>query len=185
MNLGQLDAAQAIFDEVKTASDKLAQDPSSPQPNMGPTSANPGALDTEPGPSSHIGENSALIALTKSQARDKTTREVSQYISEPPKKDNAVPATQLRTDGQKLSHLVLPGRKVASAQPAPAAPAPAPAAETPKQASFDPAVGRAYLSRLVKTASDPDATSAERTKAAEAIKTIKARLGIDPEALLA
>lgn len=180
MNLGQVDAAQVILDEVKLASEKLAQDPSSPPPNMGPTTANPGKLDTEPGPSTHIGDNAALINLTKGQARDKTTREVSQYISEPPKKDNAVPATQLRTDGQKLSHLVLPGvRKVASAQPATQ---PAPATKT---AGMSPAAGRAYLRSLVKTASDPDATEADRVKAASALNTIKQRLGIDPEALLA
>lgn len=181
MNLGQIDAAQAILDEVKLASEKLAQDPSSPQPSMGPKSANPGALDTEPGPSTHIGDNASLISLTRAQAKDKTTREVSQYISEPPKRDNAVPATQLRTDGQKLSHLVLPGvRKTASApavQPKPA--------ETPKTASLSPEVGRAYLRGLIKTASDPEATDAERTKASSALKTIKQRLGVDPEALLA
>lgn len=183
IELGQIAAAEKLLDEVRAEQAKLAQDPSSPQPVMPAHATNPGALDTEPGPSTHIGDNAALISLTKSEARDKTTREVSQYISEPPKKDNAVGAHMLRTDGQKLSHLVLPGaRKTASAQPA-AAPAP-PTPTTEKKASMDPAVGRAYLSKLVKTAGDPEAMPQEREKAAEAIKAIKAKIGVDPEALL-
>lgn len=187
MNLGQIEAAEALLSEVA----KLSQDPSSPQPSM-PAHSSSFKLDTEPGPASHIPDNAGLISIDKAQARDKTTREVSQFISEPPKKDNAVPATQLRTDGQKLSHLILPGvRKVAEDEKkdekkdekTPPFAKKDEKDEPEKKSSFDPVLGRAYLARLIKTASDPEAV--DRTKAAEALKLIKSKLGVDPGSLLA
>jgi hypothetical protein len=183
LSLGHVGAAEQLLAEVQRAQEKIAQDPSSPQPVMGAQTTNPGALDTEPGPATHVPDNAGMASLTKAQARDKTTREASQYISETPKKDNAVAAHTLRTDGQKLSHLVLPGvRKTAAEQPEVTPPAAPPA--TTKQASLDPEVGRAYLAKLIKTASNPEATDAQREKAASALKSIKAKIGIDPETLL-
>jgi hypothetical protein len=224
MKMGQIAAAEKLLNEVWAEQAKLAQDPSSPQPVMPPHFHNPGALDTEPGPSTHIGDNAELIAMTKADARNRTMRDISQYLSEPPKKDNAVGAHVTRTDGQKLSHLVLPGaRKTAAfadhllgadtsdmkdfdkfrrraalindegrAMHYGGLPqkidefltgvefAPPPR----KKTSMDSAIGRAYLSKLIKTASDPEAMPHERKKAAQAIKAIEAKIGVDPKALL-
>lgn len=105
MSMGQTKAAEDLLTSVREAQSKLAQDPSSPQPTL-PAHGEVKRLDTEPGSATHIPDNSGLISLTKAQAKDSTTREVSQFISEPPKKDPAVGAHTLSTDGQKLSALI-------------------------------------------------------------------------------
>ena len=53
-----------------------------------------------------------------------------------------------------------------------------------KKSSFDADLGRAYLSKLIKTAEDPDAANADRVRAVAALNTIKDRLGSDPGSLL-
>jgi hypothetical protein len=163
IEMGQVEAAQSILDEVRS---KVAQDPSSPQPEMGSTTANPGKLDTSEGTSSHIPDNAGAIALTKAQARDAALRTVSGLISEPPKKDPAVGAHMLSSNGQKISS---------------DATAPKPAVKT---AGLDVTAGRALLSRLVKTASDPNASEASRAKAASALEAIKARITPTADSLL-
>lgn len=140
---GQHGAARALLGEVEKISQRL---------------------QTDPPVSSHVPDNRALVNLTKAQARDTTTREATRFFSEPPKKDPMVAATQLRSDGLKLSS-VKPQTKKASVD-------------------FDPEVGRAYLSKIIKTASDPDASAQERQKAASALQKIKDRLEVDPETFL-
>lgn len=88
---------------------KVAQDPSSPQPNL-PAATGDNRLSTEPGESSHIPDNAGIISMTKAQAKDRSIATATQHISETPKKDNAVAAHALRTDGQKISAL---GEKIA------------------------------------------------------------------------
>jgi hypothetical protein len=100
MSMGRVAEADRLLNEVK-----VAQDPSSPQPSMPAHNAS-FHLDTEPGEASHIPDNSGIIAMTRSQARDSTTREATKHFSEPPKKDPAVAAHTLRTDGQKVSGLL-------------------------------------------------------------------------------
>jgi hypothetical protein len=48
-------------------------------------------------------DNDGVRNLTKAQARDNNQRQAGAYFGEPVKKDNAVAATQFRTDGLKLS----------------------------------------------------------------------------------
>lgn len=96
---GLTEQAEALLGEIKAA-----QDPSSPPPSM-PAHSDSFKLDTEPGASTHIGDNASLISMTRAQARDATTRETTKHFSEPPKKDPAVGAHTLSTDGQKVSSL--------------------------------------------------------------------------------
>jgi len=108
--LGQIKAAEQLESEIqKQAADFEV---------AGETDANisagkgQGRLDTEPGEAGHIPDNAGLISMTRAQARDKTTREAGQYISETPKTDNAVAAHTLTTQGLKMSSLIVP-QKVA------------------------------------------------------------------------
>lgn len=48
-------------------------------------------------------DNDGVRNLTKAQARDANQRQAGAYFGEPVKRDNAVAATQFRTDGLKLS----------------------------------------------------------------------------------
>jgi hypothetical protein len=86
---GQVDAANAVFEEAKALHEKLAE---SPQTFSGDASGG-----------THVPDNAGMASLTKSQARDSNTREVNKHIQEKPKKDNTVAATTLRTDGLKVS----------------------------------------------------------------------------------
>ena len=91
-----------LLQQAQALETKLAADPSSPQANLSHSGPSP-FLDTSPGPSSHIGDNSSLISMTRASARDKSQREASEFMSEPPKKDNAVSAHVGRADGLKVS----------------------------------------------------------------------------------
>ena len=62
-----------------------------------------GELSTEGGGASRIPDNAGLIAMTKAQAKDPSTREARAFFSEPARRDNAVPANVSHTEGQKLS----------------------------------------------------------------------------------
>lgn len=163
--LGQSKAAEALQAEIQ----KAAQDPSSPQPEL-PGHSDSFKMDTEPGSSSHIPDNAGLISMTKAQAKDQSVRAATDHISETPKKDNAVPAHTLRTDGQKVSSLesvkaaLSGGAKTAS--------------------KVDPALGRAFLERAMKVASDPDADPRERVYAQQVVEAVKAKTQIDPASLL-
>jgi hypothetical protein len=101
--MGQVSSAQ----KMASAIHKLAQDPSSPQPEGLPAHSDSFRLSTEPGESSHIPENAGLISMTKAQAKDRSVRTVTQHISETPGTDNAVAAHTLTTHGQKVSSLVV------------------------------------------------------------------------------
>lgn len=57
------------------------------------------------GEGSHVPDNAGMASLTKSQARDKNTREAVAAFGVGVKKDNAVAAHVGRTDGLKLSSL--------------------------------------------------------------------------------
>lgn len=165
--LGQTKAAEALQAEIT----KAAQDPSSPPPEL-PGHSDAFKMDTEPGPSSHIPDNAGLISMTKAQAKDQSVRAATDHISETPKKDNAVAAHTLRTDGQKVSSLdavkAALSTKTAGA----------------KKAGVDPALGRAFLERAVKVASDPDADPQERVYAQQIVDAVKAKTQFDPATLL-
>jgi hypothetical protein len=94
--------AKKAQDEVLARMGKTAADPSSPQAKL-PAHSDAFKLSTEPGESRFVPDNAALINMTKGQAKDRTVSQVTQHISERPKKDNAVAAHTLRTDGQKIS----------------------------------------------------------------------------------
>jgi hypothetical protein len=97
LRLGQTKAAEELLQQVKAA-----QDPSSPGPEL-PAQSESFRLDTEPGPSTQIPENSGLISMTKAEAKDRSVRTATEYMTEPPKVDNAVAAHALATTGQKVS----------------------------------------------------------------------------------
>ena len=98
--LGQTKAAEALMQEVY----KQAQDPSSPPPEL-PAHNESFRMSTEPGESSMIPDNAGLIAMSRAQAKDRSVRTTSEYLSETPRQDNAVAAHTLRTDGLKVSSL--------------------------------------------------------------------------------
>jgi hypothetical protein len=102
-SLGQLDAAERLLEEAVALRDKVAADPSSPQPSGLTTSPNPGKLDMEPPASTQIMDNSGLIAATKGSMRDSNTRQAGAFFSEKPAVDNAVAAHVGKTDGLKTS----------------------------------------------------------------------------------
>jgi hypothetical protein len=180
MSLGLIDQAEAIMQQVKAA-----QDPSSPPPSM-PGHSDSFKLDTEPGPSSHIPDNAGLISMTRSQARDATTRETTKHFSEPPKKDPAVGAHTLTTEGQKLSSAI---RKRASSHEE-SKPEKTEKAEAKKDKKDDKdeektsAAARAYIKRAFDVYNDEDAPVEERQKAASILTSIKSKLGVDPATLL-
>ena len=89
--------------------EKLAQDPSSPQPDI-PSSAvgTDFKLGTNAnGGSTGVGEvpdsNAGMIDMTAASARDRSTAEASKYLTETPKKDNAVKAVLGNDEGLKTS----------------------------------------------------------------------------------
>lgn len=184
MQMGQTSAAQVLLDEVKEAQAKLAQDPSSPQPVMPPHGEGI-HLDTEPGAATHIPDNAGIISLTKAQAKDPTTREATQHMIGTPKKDNAVAAHTLRTDGLKLSAadpLVTKTAAVAKPEPKPTATTKVASADS----KIDPRVARALLASVIKTAHDENADPKDREKAASTLASLKAKLDskVDPQAAL-
>lgn len=101
--LGQIKAAEQLEHEIRK---QAADFEVAGETDGNFSSGKPHHLDTEPGDASHIPDNSSLISMTRAQARDKTTREVGQYISESPKTDNAVAAHTLTAEGLKLSALL-------------------------------------------------------------------------------
>lgn len=109
--LGQSEAAEHILA-------KLAQDPSSPQPSLPPNSGPAGGLQLMPDvPSGRVPESPAAIAsMTRATAKDPTTKTVTEFIQEAPKKDNMVAPTQMTANGLKVSHVVekLAAKKEAS-----------------------------------------------------------------------
>lgn len=187
MAAGQTELADKLLAEIKEGQAKLAQDPSSPPPVM-PGHSEAFKLDTEPGPSTHIPDNAGLISITKAQAKDPTTREVTQHFTGTPKKDNAVAAHTLRTDGQKLS-AADPIVKTAAPTKDPAV-KPAydsgmkrthddptkSSAPAVKSAELDPKIARALLTRIIKTANDPEADPKDREKAASTLAALKTKL---------
>lgn len=104
-DLGLKDAADHVLAEAEAM--KLAQDPSSPQPQL-PAPGNGGhTLAIDPAvPTGKLPESPAAIAaLTKATARDTTTREAGAHIEQKPAKDNMVAPTTITTHGQKVSSL--------------------------------------------------------------------------------
>lgn len=99
--LGHAEAADHILA-------KLAQDPSSPQPVLPPNSGPAGALQLMPDvPSGRVPESAqGIAAMTRASAKDPTTRTVTDFIQEAPKRDNMVAPTQMVTTGLKVSHVV-------------------------------------------------------------------------------
>lgn len=99
--LGHAEAADHILA-------KLAQDPSSPQPVLPPNSGSAGALQLMPDvPSGRVPESAqGIAAMTRASAKDPTTRTVTDFIQEAPKKDNMVAPTQMTATGLKVSHVV-------------------------------------------------------------------------------
>lgn len=88
--------------EVLARMGKTAADPSSPQAKL-PAHSESFKISTEPGESRFVPDNKGLIDMTRAQAKDRTVAQAREHISERPKKDNAVAAHTLRTDGQKIS----------------------------------------------------------------------------------
>lgn len=103
--VGQLEAAQMLLKEASALNDsiKVAGDPSSPQASLPANSGGGVDLTVDPGVPSQIGDNASLISMTRAGARDKSQREAHEFMSEAPKKDNAVAAHVGKTDGLKLS----------------------------------------------------------------------------------
>lgn len=99
--LGQSEAAEHILA-------KLAQDPSSPQPSLPPNSGPAGGLQLMPDvPGGRMPESPAAIAsMTRASAKDPTTKTVTEFIQEAPKKDNMVAPTQMTAHGLKVSHVL-------------------------------------------------------------------------------
>jgi len=99
--LGQSEAAEHILA-------KLAQDPSSPQPSLPPNSGPAGGLQLMPDvPGGRMPESPAAIAsMTRASAKDPTTKTVTEFIQEAPKKDNMVAPTQMTARGLKVSHVL-------------------------------------------------------------------------------
>lgn len=101
-DLGQVEAADAILS-------KIAQDPSSPQPNLPPNSGGgirPAVMPNVPsGPVPDSAQG--VAAMTKGQAKDPSVKSVSEFIQQTPGKDPAVAATQLTAAGQKVSSILL------------------------------------------------------------------------------
>lgn len=160
LRLGQTKAAELVLAEVE----KLAQDPSSPQPSL-PAHSNDFMLTKDPDVNSNeIPDNAGIISMTKAQAKDRSVRTATEHISETPKVDNAVAAHALSTTGQKVSHVLVGKTKQASA--------------------VSPAVARAYLERAVKIAHDPDADPGERSRAQQIVSAIQAKTQVDPSSLL-
>lgn len=92
VSAGQIDAATETLREAQALKDKIA-------------GTENGGLETSPGEAtgSRVPDNAGLINLTKAQARDASQRAISEFVSEPVKRDNAVAASQLKSDGLKLS----------------------------------------------------------------------------------
>lgn len=175
---GLTEQAEALLGEIKAA-----QDPSSPPPSM-PAHSDSFKLDTEPGASTHIGDNASLISMTRAQARDATTRETTKHFSEPPKKDPAVGAHTLSTDGQKLSAAI---RKRASSHESDKKEdkkddkKPEAKAESKED---EKTAARAFVKKAFDVYNDENAPLSERQKAASILSAIKGRLGVDPSTLL-
>lgn len=111
--LGQVEAATDLLTQVegiaKEAGLKLAQDPSSPQPNIPANNGSGGrVLALMPSvPSGPVpGSAEAIAAMTKAQAKNPTIREAGDHLEQKPQVDNAVAATQVSTHGQKVSSLL-------------------------------------------------------------------------------
>lgn len=193
MNAGEVDMAEQLLDEVDAMSAKFAADPSSPQASL-PSGGGAPKLDTEPGPATHVPDNAGMASMTRSSAKDSSTREATKFFSEQPKKDNAVEAHVGKTDGLKISSLLEAVEKRASsdseetAETEEKAEETAPAAEEkPKEAQLTGdrlKAARAYLQKQAAKANDPNATEAEKKAAAEIINTVQAKLGKDQTAAL-
>jgi len=93
VSLGQIEAAEGVLKEARLL--KRAAD------NM--TSGSNGLIQGDSLSGTHFPDNEGVRNLTKAQARDASQRQAGNYFGEPVKKDNAVAATTLRTDGLKLS----------------------------------------------------------------------------------
>lgn len=147
LEAGQADQAESMLREIDAI--KKAQDPSSPQPEM-PASGGDPSMPTEFSVSTgHLpSDNAGVIGLNKAQAKDPNTMDASKYLTEPPKKDNAVAAHLTHTDGQKLSAAVSGGMN--------------------KRAELQDLVSRALV-----VYNDPTAPQQEREKAAGILQAIK------------
>ncbi len=195
LHAGEIETAEALLSEVEEIQNKLAADPSSPQAKLPKGKGGAGKLDTEPGPSSHIGDNSALISMTRASAKDSTTREATKFFSEQPKKDNAVAAHVGKTDGLKVSSLLDAVEKHAGQVAEAPEDSPADEKEEAKEASAPSpvplegeklAAAKAYLQKQASLINDPNATADQKKVAADIINTVKAKLGNEQvDALLA
>lgn len=102
--LGQTKAAQAVKAEIAAlqAGTKVAQDPSSPQPVISAGKHTPLALDPAV-PAGRAPDNAGAISMTRSQARDVSTRDGAKPIKANPKKDPATGAAVAHAEGAKMS----------------------------------------------------------------------------------
>lgn len=93
--------AQTLLDEAQEVA-KLAGFEIAPAKGL-PAHSDDAKVRQDSGHSSVMPDNAGAIRMTKSEARDSTTREAKERMSETPKKDNAVAANAATTTGLKLS----------------------------------------------------------------------------------
>jgi hypothetical protein len=125
---------------------KLAQDPSSPQPTGLGTTGNPGKLDMVPAASTAIGENQALIDMTKKKA-------LTSFVKEDAAKVLREPAFSKATDKGISDNLAQDGGN--------------------KLSSVQAGAGRALLSKVAAAAKDPHASPQMRVKVARFQKALE------------
>lgn len=144
--MGQEETARALEAQAEHIHQKVAQDPSSPQPKLpsGGTGGIRPSTELPAGTPSRAPSNEKAISMTRAQARNKTQAEAAQYFSERPKKDNAASHFS-HTEGLKISS----DRKAAL---------------------------QAYLTKAASLANDPSAPAAERARAEQILATVEQKL---------
>ncbi len=152
-SLGQKTAADALEAEAKKLAAGNGMDGPAP---TGGGSPSPKASDlvVAPGTGSHFPDNKGVANLTKGQARDRNTRDISQYFSQPPHKDPAVAANNISDVGLKLS------------------------ADERAQAV------EAYINKLAAVAQDANSSVQDREKASSILRSLKSATTNPQEALL-
>jgi hypothetical protein len=93
--------AEALLNEALEVS-KLAGFEIAPAKGL-PAHSDDAKVKQDSGHTSVMPDNAGAIRITKAEARDSTTREAKERMSETPKKDNAVAANAATTTGLKLS----------------------------------------------------------------------------------
>lgn len=88
VSLGQIDAANAVLKEAAEIEERSGS-----------------LVFTDNNLGTHFPDNEAVRNLTKAQARDANQREAGSFFGEPVKRDNAVAAHTISTQGLKLSQL--------------------------------------------------------------------------------